>query len=960
DLMDQGEKIFQEMRGYSLLELMFGKSKEINSTENTQPSIFISSAAIYKYLQSKGFEPDAFIGHSIGEYSALYCSGILDFEDAMRLIIKRSDLMKKAADDFPGKIMVVFKNAGEVLSLIDASNIKNVYVANKNSENQTAVSGNEAEINDFCAFLKTKKVMFKKLALSGAFHTPLFKTAADQLKDYIGKLRFNDVDYSRIIANVTAEPYPNDAKAVKEILVKQITSPVEFVKSIENARASGMTHFIEVGPGKILINLLKNINIKDYTCLPAVDPKAGQVKSLDALVKYLEENGKISLKPVLPVQKPAVSVQRTQAEKVDVPLPADDLEVDLYKHIDGDMDFETFLQENDDALKKVLYKEFLKSRREKAIESIEKFNFFTGKVAISGVSIGLPGTGNKVFNSDNFDKLLTGSNFIEPLNQQEKERIVDMNLTRVFKDPEGHAKFVKIESTEEVIQLAGKLGYFNLKNEYGIDFDYDITTSLAIGAGIEALKDAHIPLVLNYKTTSTGKQIPDGFCLPEQMQENTGVIITSLFPGYETLIKELNNYYYNKFYVKPYDELENIYYHLMESVKDKEVKEQITDWFFKIKERRKEYGTYEFDRNLLLNIIPLGSAHFAQLVKAKGPNMQLSGACATTTQAVGVAEDWIRSGRCDRVIIIGGEAATSQAQGPWICSGFLALGAATVKKTVAEAAKPFDVTRNGTILGSGAVSIIVEREDRIKKRGFNGQAEVLGTYMGNSAFHATKIDVNHLAEEMNRFMSGVEERHHIEKKDYTGSMVFMSHETFTPARGGSAAAEVSAIKNTFPDHYRDITITNTKGFTGHTLGVGLEDAVIVKALQKGLVPPIANLKNIPDEFKDLNLNKKNRGSYDYALHFSAGFGSHFSFLFIRKIKENTVDNNSRYHKWLMEISGSSDPLLTVIDNALCVKPDDAAPVLRSDRAAEAVIDIQKEASEEKVSEVVVARSLPVS
>jgi 3-oxoacyl-(acyl-carrier-protein) synthase len=145
----------------------------------------------------------------------------------------------------------------------------------------------------------------------------------------------------------------------------------------------------------------------------------------------------------------------------------------------------------------------------------------------------------------------------------------------------------------------------------------------------------------------------------------------------------------------------------MEKVGDTEVKDKVTEWFFNRKKEVKE-GHYTFDRNLLVQILALGSAHFAQFIGAKGPNTHLDAACASTTQAVAVAEDWIRMGRCHRVIIIGGENATSDVMNQWIGSGFLALGAATVKKSVEEGAKPFDETRNGMIVGSGATGIVVE------------------------------------------------------------------------------------------------------------------------------------------------------------------------------------------------------------------------------------------------------------
>ncbi|MBF0376335.1 MAG: SDR family NAD(P)-dependent oxidoreductase [Desulfamplus sp.] len=897
-VMERGEAIFIAKRGYSLLNIMFSQDdNRINLTENTQPAVFLSSAAIFSKLQKdRDFNPDFFIGHSVGEYTALFCSGILDFDDAMKLIIKRSDLMKEAAIEYPGRIMVVFGNEKETASLIKESGASWLYITNKNSEKQTAVSGSEQDIEIFCKFLTSRNVVYKRLNLSGAFHTPLFSNASEKLKSYLKNITFNEVDFSRVISNVTAKPYPQDANEIKELLAKQITTPVEFIKSIEYVHGVGNsrdTHFIEIGPRKLLVNLLKHINIKDYTISVALD-----------------------------------SIASVKSEK-----------------------------------------EFLSTVNENAI-------------LISGVSVGLPGKARRVFSSDNFDMILDGRNFIEPLTLEDQEKIVDKNITRILKQPDGNARFVEITKTEDVIHLAGQLGYFNLNEEYGIKAQYDISMALAVAAGIEALKDASIPLVMKYKTPSRFKEfiagktdstnlsltnsssggnfsssgaafelIPDGFALPEEMQDETGVIVTSLFPSNETLINEMEKYFYDRLFLKPYEEFQSIYFYLMENIKEPAVKEQVTDWFFKIRKRkREELGLYKFDRNFMVNACPLGSAHLAQIIKAKGPNTLISSACASTTQAIGIAEDWIKLGRCKRVIVIGGENATSPAQNQWIGSGFLALGAATVKKRVSEAAKPFDSDRNGTILGAGAVGLVVEKASEVHARGMRGQAIVLGTHMANSAYHTFNIDVDHMASQMKKFISKMEREHNLKQSEYADKLLFMSHETYTPARGGSADAEVTALKTAFGQNLKNICITNTKGFTGHTLGAAIEDVVMVKALQKRKAPPIANLVNIPEHFRELNfatinasgsnVNLSNSGytaasldsaggrgeKAEYGLHLAAGFGSHFAFLFIRRIEERV--HSESYNSWLKKISGSDKPELKIIDNMLCVVGEKATKPLK--------------------------------
>ncbi|SCY54624.1 type I polyketide synthase, partial [Desulfoluna spongiiphila] len=915
-LFDKADALFRKERGTSLLEVMFAdEDPRIHSTDFTQPAVFLATAAVFDLLKEAGFATDYHIGHSVGEYSALYTSGILSFDDAFRLVMKRSELMKKADQNTPGRILVLFKNAEEAAALIAESGIGDIYVTNKNSTKQTAVSGLEGAIDQFCGFLTQKGAMFRKLPLTGAFHTPILRAAADELTRFIEGMAFNREGFAKVISNVTGLPYPNDEAAVKRLLINQIISPVEFIKSVETVHGAGVRTFYEVGTGKILTGLLKYILPEGYTAHLSVDKGKGEAASLEALIETIRPimtdtvQNNTSTHATGPLKTPAPAA---------VPVPTQPSEADGAFSGDHD-DFNTFLQDNSESLKALIEKEYIKSRREKRLREVETFGFYTGAVSIAGVSIGLPGSSGRVFDEANFDKILAGHNCIENLTETERGFMLDKNIVRIHKSPDGNARMMAINSPEEVIQLAGKLGYFH-HSDFGIKYNYDISINLGIAAGINALRDAGVPLVRNWTTGPSGKRITNGFALPEEMQETTGVIMTSLFQGWETLLTEVENYCRDKFSVKPFKEMEKIYYYLMETVKDTELKGRLTDWFFGLKKDQPE-TPYQFNRELIINAIALGSAHFAQMIKAKGPNLLLSGACASTTQACATAEDWIRTGRCERVIVIGGEAATNKAQVPWIASSFLSMGAASIKKTVAEAAKPFDTNRNGTILGAGAVSLIVERKDALAARGQCGQADILGSYIGNSAFHSTRIDQDHLARELSKFVTRIENRHGLDRGEYAAKALFMSHETYTPARGGSADAEIKALRAAFGEYAPKVTIANTKGFTGHTLGAAIEDAVMVKALAKNQAPPIANLTDLAEEFSDLTFSRGEEKDLEYGIHFAAGFGSHFAFLFIREESERSRENNADYFNWLKRISGEEYPVLEVVDNTLRVQSD---------------------------------------
>src|SRR5207247_1071138 len=137
----------------------------------------------------------------------------------------------------------------------------------------------------------------------------------------------------------------------------------------------------------------------------------------------------------------------------------------------------------------------------------------------------------------------------------------------------------------------------------------------------------------------------------------------------------------------------------------------------------------------------------------RGPNTQVNAACASTTQAIGIAEDWIRTGRCRRVLVVGADDVTSDDMFEWIGAGFLASGAATTTADVKQAALPFDKRRHGMIVGMGAVGLVVEAEPECTKRGMRPIARLLGTKVSNSAFHGSRLDVDHIAGEMRSLLA---------------------------------------------------------------------------------------------------------------------------------------------------------------------------------------------------------------
>ena len=279
----------------------------------------------------------------------------------------------------------------------------------------------------------------------------------------------------------------------------------------------------------------------------------------------------------------------------------------------------------------------------------------------------------------------------------------------------------------------------------------------------------------------------------------------------------------------------------------------------------------------------MGHSQFAELIGARGPNTQINAACASTTMAVALAKDWIRAGRCRRVVVISADDITSDHLIEWFGAGFLASGAAATDGTVEEAAIPFDRRRHGMIMGMGAAALVVESAEAADERGLRPICEVLSAVTANSAFHGTRLDIQHIHSVMEQLVRQAETRSGIRREQFAPNTVFVSHETYTPARGGSAAAEINALRGVFGDAADRIVIANTKGFTGHAMGAGIEDVVAVKALETGCVPPVANFKEVDPELGPLNLSKGGAYPVEYALRLGAGFGSQISMTLMRRV-----------------------------------------------------------------------------
>ncbi|MBT5122253.1 MAG: hypothetical protein HOM38_05960, partial [Euryarchaeota archaeon] len=501
---------------------------------------------------------------------------------------------------------------------------------------------------------------------------------------------------------------------------------------------------------------------------------------------------------------------------------------------------------------------------------------------VTGVSLGLPG-GEQVFNEDTFERLVRGETCISEVTDEYKQRLLDKNIVRLIKGRDGSVNMDQATTFGDIPQLAGVKGAFDLAEEFGIDpkviLAWDITTQLGMAAGLLALRDAAIPLTPVEQIGKGGLRLIRNWQVPQHTRDRTGIVFASCFPGFQKALMHAKT--------------------------------------------NGDDGEGRFDRRYLFQTLAMGHSQFAQYSGIRGPNTIINLACASATAAFGVAEDWLNADRVDRVVIISADDVTGDDLWEWIGGGFAASGAAATNNVVEETALPFDRRRNGLILGMGAAAFVVERNSEAEERGVQPIAELLGATTANSAFHGTRLDVDHVAETVDNFMTQMEQRWKIDRHDIAADTVFFSHETYTPARGGSAQSEVRALRDTFTHSTDKLVIANTKGFTGHPMAVGIEDASMFHGMKTGRIPPIANHKETDPELGDLNLSKG--GEYPnlkYGLRFAAGFGSQMALSLVRRwpVKGERIDG-AKFLAWNRNLAGTDDVVMRLLDQKLVAYVD---------------------------------------
>ena len=936
ETFDEADRVMTPLLGKPLSEFIFvdhedgdavAKAEDdLRQTAITQPAVLAVDLALTRLLAAYGIVPDFTMGHSLGEYGALIAAEGIPFSDALEAVSARGREMTRVSMDDKGRMAAVFAPLGEIeriLKTIDGY----VEIANINSQNQSVIGGASKAVEQAMEMFQKAGYEVSPLSVSHAFHTRIVAPASQPLRGVLQRLRLQSPRLP-IVANTNGEFYPTGANVVSQmldILAQQVASPVQFVKGLQTLYNAGARVFIEVGPKKALFGFAEDVLGKDSNVIPMFTnhPKVGDIPSFNQALCSLYAAG---LGCGIPAVESKVEV-RTEAQPAGASAPV--ITVASSQPV-------TTSPGNGDRYSALghLFEDFIKQASQLYRQDSGDARV-TEPTVITGAALGLPGT-EHIFDDGNIGRLLRGEQFIKSIPVRFREAMIDKHITRLVKDESGGGNFETLHDVADAIKLAGRGEAFDLEHEFGVSAEriaaLDRVTQMAIAVGIDALRDAHIPLVMRYKTTSKGTQLPDRWALPKSMQDDTGVIFASAFPGYDSFADEIERYDADHARREQLAALQALRSQLVNGNANSNIAQDLDR---RIEELRSalEKTPYVFDRRYLFRVLSMGHSQFAEFIGARGPNTAINSACASTTQAVGLAEDWVRTGRCRRVIVVAADDVTSDRMLEWIGAGFLATGAAATDEDVMQAALPFDRRRHGMLIGMGAAGIVVESAESARERGIQPICEVLGSVMANSAFHATRLNVQHITEMMEKLISTAERRTGIERHQIAPRTVFVSHETYTPARGGSASAEIHALRQVFGDAADRIVIANTKGFTGHAMAAGIEDVLAVKALETGVVPPVPNFKEVDPELGTLNLSRGGPYPVEYALRLGAGFGSQISMTLLRwsrtkdgtRCNLNAVGNGERiadeatWNAWLSRITGTAAAELEVVHRTLRLK-----------------------------------------
>ena len=816
-VFEEADRVLEPVLGRKLTSYIFvdrqdpeavkQAEEDLKQTAITQPAVLSMDTAMCRLLGEFGLEPDMVMGHSLGEYGALVAAGVLTFAEALEAAAARGREMSKVSFGDNGAMAAVMAPADFVIEELKA--IPGYVVpANLNARGQVVIGGETAAVERAVDVFNKKGYQAQRLPVSHAFHTKIVAPAAEPLRKVLDRFGVRPPRLP-LVSNVTADFYPSEPGAIKDLLCRQIASPVRWVEGVERLYAAGARAFVEVGPKRALKGFVDDVlaDRTDVMSLFTNRPRPKEVASFNQALAGLYAAGYGAREEAVAFVSTSPVVRRESLSAATAPAPA------AAGHASGTLDeLRVLLQKTLESLPA--------AAAARSEGPYDRNDVPLGSIVISGTGLGLPGADKPVMDPKNTARILAGEQFIGPVPQRHREGMARRRITQLVKTADGSGHFQTIDDPKDVIKLAGRAGSFDLSAEYGVPDKLvealDSTTQLAMAAGLDALREAGIPLVQTWKKTTTGKYLPERWMLPEAMREETGVVFASAFPGFNRFADEAHRYYTFESRRAQRRQLEELLETTRESGTRSEISRRIAELDVLL-----EKEPYAFDRRFLLRILTMGHSQFAEYIGARGPNTHVNVACASTASGIALAEDWIRSGRCRRVVVVAADNVTSDALIEWIGAGFIASGAGATDERVEDAALPFDRRRHGTLIGMGACALVVESQDAVEERGMRGIVELLSAETRNSAFHAHPPRRGARRERRREpgGLRGAALRRPARRRWPRRRSSSRTRPTRRPAaaapppRSRRCARCSGAAAN-------QIVVANTKGFTGHPMGVG--------------------------------------------------------------------------------------------------------------------------------------------
>ena len=512
-VFEEADRVLERILGRKLTSYIFvdrtdpeavkQAEEDLKQTAITQPAVLSMDTAMCRLLGEFGLEPDMVMGHSLGEYGALVAAGVLTFAEALEAAAARGREMSKVSFGDNGAMAAVMAPAAFVIEELKAIS-GYVVPANLNARGQVVIGGETAAVDRAVEAFNKKGYQAQRLPVSHAFHTKIVAPAAEPLRKVLDGF---DVRPPRLplVGNVTADFYPSEPGAIKDLLCRQIASPVRWVEGVERLYAAGARAFVEVGPKRALKGFVDDVlaDKTDVMSLFTNRPRPKEVASFNQALAGLYAAGygareeavvSVSTAPVVRRE----SLPATQGAHDQPSGTLDDLRALLQKTIES----------------------LPAAPAARSDGPYDRNAAPLGSIVISGTGLGLPGANKPVMDVKNAARILAGEQFIGPVSQEHREGMARRRVTQLVKTADGSGHFQVIDDPQDVIKLAGRAGSFDLAAEYGVPEKLvealDSTTQLAIAAGLDALREAGIPLVQTWKKRPPASTCPSGGSCPSR------------------------------------------------------------------------------------------------------------------------------------------------------------------------------------------------------------------------------------------------------------------------------------------------------------------------------------------------------------------------------------------------------------------------------------------------------------